>query len=69
MIDRIHAPNKVNGCTKYEQDILKIVGCRVVMRVGWMNGQTGGQAVQGRTIFSGLNGLRVKDIIPMNKYY
>ena len=34
IINRVHAPTKVNGFTKYEQNPLNIVGCRVVTRAG-----------------------------------
>ena len=35
MINRVHDPTMVNGCTKYEHDPLDIVGCRAVTRAGW----------------------------------
>ena len=63
IINTFHAPTKVNGCTKYEQDLLNIVGCRVVMRAGRTDGQTDGwmdgQTKQGTTVPYGLNGPRV----------
>ena len=34
IINRVDAPIKVNDCTKYEQDPLNIVGCRVVTMAG-----------------------------------
>ena len=34
IINKVHAPTKVNSCTKYEQNPLNNVGCRVVTRVG-----------------------------------
>ena len=34
IISTVHAHTKINGYTKYEQDPLNIVGCRMVMRVG-----------------------------------
>ena len=34
IIDRVYAP-MVIGCTKYKQNPLNIVGCRVVTRAGW----------------------------------
>ena len=34
IINRIHAPTKVNGCPNCEQDLLNIVGCRMVMSAG-----------------------------------
>ena len=47
----------VNGHTKYEQDPLNIVGCRVVTRAGSMDGQMDGwtdrQMAQGMTISYG----------------
>ena len=60
IINRVHAPTKVNGCTKYEQDPLNIVGCRVVSNKGETDGQRDGQTMQGTTIPYGPNGLRVK---------
>ena len=30
----VHALAKANGCTKYKHDLLNIVDCRVVTRVG-----------------------------------
>ena len=35
-----YAPTKVRGCTKYEQDPVNTVGCRVVMMAGQADGQT-----------------------------
>ena len=32
IINKVHAPTKVNGCAKYEQDPLNIVGCRVITK-------------------------------------
>ena len=50
MINRVHAPTKVNNCVKYEQNLLYIVGCRVVTRVRRMDRLKDGQLRQGRTI-------------------
>ena len=60
MINRVHAPTKVNNCVKYEQNLLYIVGCRVVTRVRRMDRQKDGQLRQGRTIPYGPNGQRIK---------
>ena len=34
IINRILAPTKVNGCIKYEQNLLHAVGCKAVTRAG-----------------------------------
>ena len=46
IIDRIHAHFYVSGCAKYEQDMWNIVGCRVVMSLGWTDGQADGRTVR-----------------------
>ena len=37
IINRVHAPTMVNGCTIYEEDPLNTVGCRMGTRTGWMD--------------------------------
>ena len=50
MINRVHAPTKVNNCVKYEQNLLYIVGCRVVTRVRRMDRQNSAAAGQDNTL-------------------
>ena len=64
IINMVHAPNKVNVCTKYQQDLLW-----ERWEDRWMNGQTDRQAVQGMTIPSAQNGPMVKLINNTVKFH
>ena len=58
-IDRVHAPTKVNGCTKYVQDPLNVVGCRTVTMAGrpdrWTDRQTDDTQHGGQSIHPGVS--------------
>ena len=58
-INRVHAHNKVNGCTKYEQDPLNITVCRTIMRAERTDIRMDRQTARGTTIPFGLKGPRV----------
>ena len=52
IINRVHAPTKVNSCTKYEHKSLNVLGSRVVTRAGQRDGgkKTDGHMAKGITI-------------------